>query len=362
MHTSITIELGERSYPVITGSHLLAHADALLEPYIKGKQVCIVSNETVAPLYLEGLLACLTKKYQVISHILPDGERYKNLETLSGIFETLLANKCNRDVTLLALGGGVVGDMTGFAAASFMRGVNFIQIPTTLLAQVDSSVGGKTGVNHALGKNMIGAFYQPKCVLADVDTLGTLPERELSAGIAEVIKYALIIKPEFFPWLESNMTALLDKNPQALTHAIQTSCECKAYVVGQDENETGLRAILNLGHTFGHALEAHYQYKVLLHGEAVAIGMCMAVKLSSLQGKISEQEVKRIEHLISAAQLPTRTPDVIELEKLLPYMKVDKKAQSGKVRLVTLARLGQAEIIDTFDMHQLEQSIKAYMP
>lgn len=358
----INIDLGERSYPVIIGEALLTQLVEHIAPFIKAEQICIVSNDTVAPLYLNLVAEQLSSRYAVISVVLPDGEHYKNLETLNLIYSALLEHGCNRDVTLIALGGGIVGDMTGFAAASFMRGVDFIQIPTTLLAQVDSSVGGKTGVNHALGKNMIGAFYQPKCVLIDVNVLETLPKRELCAGLAEVIKYALILDKAFLSWLESNMSKLLLLDKQALAYAIRVSCESKAYVVSQDEKEKGLRAILNLGHTFGHALEAYYQYRALLHGEAVAIGMAMALELSRLMGNITDQECQAGIKLLHLAQLPTINKEQIPLETLFAYMKVDKKAQSGEIRLVLLETMGKAFVSNDFDIELVKQAMLSRMP
>ncbi|MFG1489584.1 3-dehydroquinate synthase, partial [Oceanospirillum sp. HFRX-1_2] len=276
---TLNVDLGDRSYPIHIGSGLISDL-SLIAPHIRGRQVMIVSNTTVAPLYLEQLKTTLADQYQVAEVILPDGEAYKTLDSVNLIFDALLNNRFNRTCTLIALGGGVIGDMTGFAAASYQRGVNFIQIPTTLLSQVDSSVGGKTGVNHPLGKNMIGAFWQPQLVLADTDTLQTLPERELAAGIAEVIKYGLIRDPEFFNWLESNVEPLKTKSTTALTEAIFRSCQNKADVVAQDELEGGIRATLNLGHTFGHAIETEQGYGQWLHGEAVATGMLMAADLS----------------------------------------------------------------------------------
>ncbi len=358
----LTIDLGDRSYPVIIDKGLLKKAYQHLSPYIAGKQVCIVSNETIAPLYLSTLESQLVPHYQVCTVLLPDGEQYKNLEHLSLIFDTLLKNSCSRDVTLIALGGGVVGDMTGFAASSFMRGVDFIQIPSTLLSQVDSSVGGKTGVNHPLGKNMIGAFYQPKCVLADVELLKTLPPRELSAGLAEVIKYGFIARPEFITWLQEYMNSLLAMDEAALIEAVAKSCECKAWVVGEDEKEKGLRAILNLGHTFGHAIEAHYKYKQFLHGEAVAIGMHMALRLSEQMGNISSDERKLGVDLMKAANLPVELEEKIDIAILERFMKVDKKAQSGNVRLVLLESLGKARVSDDFPLESMRASMQACMP
>ena len=275
---TLNLDLGERSYPIFIGNGLLQDK-ALLASSVKGNKVLIVSNETVAPLYMDTVAESLGQ-FNPVRVILPDGEQYKNLEYLNRIFDSLLENRCDRDVTLVALGGGVIGDMTGFAAACYQRGVNFVQIPTTLLAQVDSSVGGKTGVNHPLGKNMIGAFYQPKAVFIDIDTLATLPDTELSAGLAEVIKYGLIIDADFFYWLQKNMQKMVKRNNEALTHAIRRSCEIKADVVARDEREGGVRALLNLGHTFGHAIEASQGYGKWLHGEAVAAGMVMAADLS----------------------------------------------------------------------------------
>ncbi len=358
----ITIDLGERSYPVLIGDKLLENAKAHLDPYISGSQVCIITNDVVAPLYLSSLKAQFEKDYQVFTHILPDGESSKNLQVLEGIFETLLENACSRDVTLIALGGGVVGDMTGFAAASFMRGVDFIQIPTTLLAQVDSSVGGKTGVNHRLGKNMIGAFYQPKCVLADVGVLETLPAREFSAGLAEVIKYGLILDADFLSWLENNIQALLEHEAEALAHAVKCSCETKAYVVSKDEKEKGLRALLNLGHTFGHAIEAHYQYGTYLHGEAVSIGTMMALELSAIMGMIDASAVSTAKQLMQAAKLPVKCKDFIEPDILLDFMSVDKKALSGRIRLVLLEALGKAVVTDNFEIEDVKQAMKLCMP
>ena len=358
----VIIELGNRSYPVIIGSNLLEKASDLLPPYIKGKAVCIITNELVAPLFLNTLKNQLSEKYHLSEVILPDGEQYKNLTTLNKIYDALLENKQSRDVTLIALGGGVVGDMTGFAAATYMRGVNFIQIPTTLLAQVDSSVGGKTGVNHAMGKNMIGAFYQPGCVLADVSLLKSLPQRELSAGLAEVIKYGLIIDKAFFIWLQENIKNLIARDEQALSYAIKVSCECKAKVVSADETEQGLRAILNLGHTFGHAIEAHYQYQNILHGEAVAIGTCMAAHLSYDLGLISETEVESIKNIFIAAKLPVSVQEKISSTSLFEYMKVDKKVKSGQMRLVVLNTIGQAKVLDGITEEKIKSAIESAIP
>ena len=301
---TLVVELGERSYPIYIGPGLLGRAD-LLRPHIPGRQVLVVSNETVAPLYLEQAEAMLAG-LQHAAVILPDGEQYKTLEVLNRVFDALLEQRFGRNCTLIALGGGVIGDMTGFAAACYQRGVHFIQIPTTLLAQVDSSVGGKTGVNHPLGKNMIGAFYQPRCVLADTDTLNTLPDRELSAGLAEVIKYGLIRDLPFLEWLEAHLEELLERQPAALVYAIEQSCRNKAEIVAADERESGLRALLNLGHTFGHAIETGMGYGLWLHGEAVAAGIRMAADLSARLGWLQPDELERVIELLRRARLPVQ--------------------------------------------------------
>lgn len=337
----LNVDLGERSYPIMIGCGLRNSASSLA-PYIKGDQVLVVSNETIAPLYLEKLLENIDVR-TLDTLVLPDGEQYKTLGTLNTIFDALLKHRHDRSTTLIALGGGVVGDITGFAAACYQRGVNFIQIPTTLLAQVDSSVGGKTAVNHVLGKNMIGAFHQPQCVLIDIATLQSLPKREYRAGLAEVIKYGLITDLDFFVWLEENMSRLLAREDGAVLYAVEHSCRLKAYVVSADERESGLRAILNLGHTFGHAIETHEGYGEWLHGEAVAAGMCMAADLSRRLGWISGADQERVISLMAQADLPT-TPPEIATEQFLTLMAVDKKALGGQVRLVLLERLGKAVI------------------
>ncbi|HQS81811.1 MAG TPA: 3-dehydroquinate synthase [Thiobacillus sp.] len=340
---TLTVDLGDRSYPIHIGAGLLNQAELIL-PHLAQKRVMVVTNTTVAPLYLARLTATLASGGVAATHvILPDGEAYKNWETLNLIFDALLTQRAERKTTLIALGGGVIGDMTGFAAASYQRGVPFIQIPTTLLSQVDSSVGGKTGINHPLGKNMIGAFYQPKLVLADTDTLKTLPARELSAGLAEVIKYGLIWDVEFLAWLEANMDKLRALDPAAITHAIHRSCEIKAQVVGQDEREGGIRAILNLGHTFGHAIETGMGYGNWLHGEAVAAGMVLAAQTSQRMGWIAEGDVARTRALIRAAGLPDVAPD-LGADRYLEYMGHDKKVEGGRMRFVLLKRLGEATI------------------
>ena len=340
---TLHVHLGERSYPIHIGAGLLGQPDLLL-PHLQQKRVAVVTNTTVAPLYLDRLVAMLQASGVAVTPIvLPDGEAYKNWETLNLIFDALLTQRAERKTTLIALGGGVIGDMTGFAAASYQRGVPFIQIPTTLLSQVDSSVGGKTGINHPLGKNMIGAFYQPKVVLADTDTLKTLPPRELSAGLAEVIKYGLIWDADFLAWLEANMDKLRALDPAAITHAIYRSCEIKAQVVGQDEREGGIRAILNLGHTFGHAIETGMGYGNWLHGEAVGAGMVMAAETSRRLGWLSDADVARTRALIRAAGLPDVAPD-LGVDTYLEYMGHDKKVEGGKMRFVLLKKLGEAVI------------------
>ncbi len=339
----LQVDLGDRSYPITIGPGLLQNPELLL-PHIAGRKVAIVTNTTVAPLYLEQLAAPLRAAgKEVIEVILPDGEQYKTWESLMQVFDALLKHQCDRKTTLVALGGGVIGDMTGYAAASYMRGVPFVQVPTTLLSQVDSSVGGKTGINHPLGKNMIGAFYQPRAVLADTTTLGTLPARELSAGLAEVIKHGAIIDPEFFDWIEANMGQLVAREPQALAHAIKRSCEIKADVVRQDEREGGLRAILNFGHTFGHAIEAGLGYGQWLHGEAVGCGMVMAADLSHRLGYIDAASVARLRAVVASAGLPTRAPD-LGADRWLELMEVDKKNEGGAIKFILLQPLGKAHI------------------
>ena len=354
---TLHVELGDRRYPIFIGSDL--NPESLLEPYIKGKQVMIVTNTTVAPLYLEHYLTAieaLGKK--VATCILPDGEKYKNIEHLNLIFDALLKAGFNRDATVLALGGGVVGDMAGFASACFQRGVYFIQVPTTLLSQVDSSVGGKTGINHPLGKNMIGAFQQPQVVLADMSQLSTLPDRELSAGLAEVIKYALLGDLDFLVWLEENMDGLVGRDSALLAEAVYRSCAHKARIVANDEKEQGERALLNLGHTFGHAIESYLGYGIWLHGEAVATGMVMAADLSQRLGWISVKDLERTKKIIQRAHLPVKCP-AIPLDEFLAYMAHDKKVLNGQLRLVLMKSLGQAVITKEFDVELMKQAILA---
>lgn len=335
----VQIDLDDRSYPIFIASSLLDDPETF-SGLPSGRAAMIVTNVTVGPIYVQRLKATLQHRYKAVYVLsLPDGEEYKNWQTLNAIFDELLSKACDRKTVLFALGGGVVGDMTGFAAASYMRGVAFVQVPTTLLAQVDSSVGGKTGINHPLGKNMVGAFYQPLQVVCDLDTLKTLPQRELSAGLAEVIKYGPVADLAFFEWIEANIAKLLDRDAQALAHAIKRSCEIKAWVVGQDERESGLRAILNFGHTFGHAIEAGMGYGRWLHGEAVGCGMVMAVKLSHALGLVDASFVQRLIALVQQAGLPTigpRLSDDDNAGRYLELMRVDKKAEGGEIRFVVI--------------------------
>jgi len=358
MIQTLTVQLAERSYPIHIGVGVLTHADLLI-PHLKQKKVVIVSNTTVAPLYLDRLRSTLEKAgISVLPVILPDGERYKTWETLNLIFDSLLGAHCERSTTLIALGGGVIGDMGGFAAACYQRGMPFIQVPTTLLSLVDSSVGGKTAINHPLGKNMIGAFYQPKLVLADIATLDTLPDRELRAGLAEVIKYGLIRDHEFFVWLEANMESLLAREREALAYAVYRSCENKAEVVAVDERESGERALLNLGHTFGHAIETGLGYGEWLHGEAIAAGTLIAAELSKRLGWIDGASVARIESLFLRAGLPVYGAP-LGATRYLELMRHDKKVQDGKLRLVLLADIGKGVIFDAAEEETIRAAIDA---
>ena len=353
---TLTVSLADRSYPIHIGNGLLGQADLIL-PHLKRKQVAIVSNTTVAPLYMQAIAQPLRDAgVSVIEIILPDGEAYKNNDTLQTIYDHLLQNRCERNTTLIALGGGVIGDLTGYAAATYLRGVPFIQVPTTLLSQVDSSVGGKTGINHPLGKNMIGAFYQPKLVLADIDTLKTLPQRELSAGIAEVIKYGLIRDADFFDWLETNMQALMALDTAVTSYAIYRSCQNKAEVVAADEHEQGERALLNLGHTFGHAIENAMGYGVWLHGEAVATGTVMAADLSQRMGWLDAAQVQRIKTIMQAAKLPVEAPD-LGADEYLRLMQLDKKVADGRIRLILQQAIGKAIITADYDADKLKQTL-----
>jgi shikimate kinase / 3-dehydroquinate synthase len=355
---TLKVGLAERSYPIHIGGGLLSRKDLLL-PLLLHKRVAIVSNTTVAPLYLKQLSKMLEDNgVRVVPIILPDGEQYKNSETLNLIYDALLTHRCERNTPLIALGGGVVGDMTGFAAATYLRGVPFIQIPTTLLSQVDSSVGGKTGINHPLGKNMIGAFYQPQIVLADIETLNTLPDQELRAGLAEVIKYGLIRDMPFLEWLEANMKKLLARDSASLQYAITRSCENKAEVVGSDERESGDRALLNLGHTFGHAIENGMGYGAWLHGEAVASGTVMAADLSHRMGWISEQDVTRVRNIFERAGLPVIGPH-LGIEQYLQLMGLDKKVVDGQIRFILLQALGHAVISSEVPVELLRATLEA---
>ena len=352
MHT-LDLDLGCDSYPIVIGEGLLAQSERML-PYIRSSQVAVVTNTTVAPLYLQHVAGALRQAgKQVVEIILPDGEVYKTWETVNLIFNALLEARCERKATLIALGGGVVGDMTGFAAACYLRGVPFIQIPTTLLSQVDSSVGGKTGINHPLGKNMIGAFYQPRLVLADIATLNTLPAREYAAGLSEVIKYGLLGDREFFDWLETNMPALLDRYPEAVEYAVHRSCWNKARIVAADERESGVRALLNLGHTFGHAIEAGMGYGAWLHGEAVAAGMAMAADVSCRLGWLSGHDLQRTLDLLISARLPVKGAR-LGVARYLELMSSDKKVEAGTVRFVLLRQIGDAAMHSGVDTAVLE--------
>ncbi|MCL2589867.1 MAG: 3-dehydroquinate synthase [Betaproteobacteria bacterium] len=357
MHT-LNVDLGTRSYPIHIGTGLIDQAE-LIDPYLRTRKAAVVSNEVVGPLYLERLCAGLSRLgVETIPIILPDGEAHKEWQALNMIFDALLCGRCERSTTLIALGGGVVGDMGGFAAACYQRGMPFIQVPTTLLAQVDSSVGGKTAINHPQGKNMIGAFYQPRLVLADTATLDTLPEREFSAGLAEVIKYSLIRDAGFFDWLEENIDALRVLDAGALTWAIERSCRNKAEVVVADETEQGERVLLNLGHTFGHAIETGLGYGQWLHGEAVAAGTMMAAELSRSLGWIGDRDVTRIERLFERAGLPTYGPALGAL-RYLELMTHDKKTEAGKLRFVLLRSIGQAVVRSDVEMSDVCAAIEA---
>lgn len=339
---TLTVDLGARSYPIYIGPELLSEPSPWVR-HLPGKQVVVVTNDTVAPLYLDSVLPHLSDK-QIETVILPDGEQYKTLDSVAWIWDRLLQSRFSRNASLIALGGGVIGDLGGFAAACYQRGIAFVQVPTTLLAQVDSSVGGKTGVNHPLGKNMIGAFYQPSAVIADTSSLVTLPDRELRAGLAEVIKYGLIRDPAFFCWLEGHVDALLRRDRDALGYAIERSCRNKAEVVAADEHEAGVRATLNLGHTFGHAIETGAGYGVYLHGEAVAIGTCLAADLSMRLGYLDAASVTRIRELLHRARLPIRLNGELSSSRMLELMAVDKKNIDGRLRVIALRAIGEATL------------------
>ncbi|MFV0574662.1 MAG: 3-dehydroquinate synthase [Vibrio sp.] len=355
----ITVDLAERSYPISIGAGLLT--DPALFSSLKAKQkVVVITNTTVAPLYADRLVNTLESlECQVSVLELPDGEKYKTLDTFETIMSFLLEGNYSRDVVLVALGGGVIGDLVGFAAACYQRGVDFIQVPTTLLSQVDSSVGGKTAVNHPLGKNMIGAFYQPKSVIIDTDCLDTLPPREFAAGMAEVIKYGIIIDSEFFTWLEDNMQALTNLDNKALCYAIARCCQIKADVVNADEKENGVRALLNLGHTYGHAIEAEMGYGNWLHGEAVAAGIMMAAHTSLLRGLVTEDQVARMQRILVNAHLPVNTPETMEYEHFIKHMMRDKKVLAGQLRLILPTGIGSSEVLGNTDEETIRQAIEA---
>jgi len=354
----LNVELADKSYPIYIGSNLLS-SKSLLSDHIQGKQVMIVTNTTIAPLYLEKLKDALSD-FNVESVVLPDGEEFKTLETLNKVFDALLKAKFDRSSTLVALGGGVVGDITGYAAASYQRGVNFIQVPTSLLSQVDSSVGGKTGVNHELGKNMIGAFYQPKAVIIDVDTLDTLSDQEYSAGMAEVIKYGLLGNADFFYMLETNIESIMARNKDLIIEIIFNSCKDKASIVALDEFERGKRALLNLGHTFGHGIENAFGYGNYLHGEAVSIGMVMATKLSMDEGYLSNEDAIRVESILSKADLPISIKKSIGSETLIEAMSLDKKSIDGKIRLVLLKALGDSYLTDSYSKENFNKVVNNF--
>jgi 3-dehydroquinate synthase len=359
MKQILNVALAERSYPIHIGSGLLSDTELLLQ-HLKQKHVAIVTNTTVAPLYLDKVAKPLRDAgVHVVEIILPDGEQYKNSDTLNVIYDALINARCERNTTLIALGGGVIGDLTGYAAATYLRGVPFIQIPTTLLSQVDSSVGGKTGINHPQGKNMIGAFYQPQLVLIDIDTLQTLPQRELSAGVAEVIKYGLIRDVKFFEWLEINMPKLMALDEAIVAEAVYRSCLNKAEVVAADEKEAGERALLNLGHTFGHAIENAMGYGVWLHGEAVAAGTIMAAELSLQMGWLLADDMQKIKAIFTDAKLP-QTPPALGVEKYLELMGLDKKVQDGKIRLILQKGIGHAVITSEYDTKALQSTLARY--
>ncbi len=354
---TLKVELGDRSYPILIGEGLLLQPD-LVRQHVPSRDILIVSNTTVAPLYMEPLATAL-KGRRVVEAVLPDGEAHKNLATVARVWDVLVANRFGRDCTVVALGGGVVGDMAGFAAAGYQRGVAFVQVPTTLLAQVDSSVGGKTGVNHPGGKNLIGAFHQPTAVLADTSTLATLPARELRAGLAEVIKYGLICDAQFFGWLEGNVDNLLAADPAALAYVIQRSCEIKAQIVGRDEREQGDRALLNLGHTFGHAVESATHYTQFLHGEAVGAGLLMAAAMSHESGLLDASQVERLRLLLERVGLPGKISGVTP-EVALEHMRIDKKVQSGRMRLVLMRSIGQSFVTAEYPEPALQRTLSTY--
>lgn len=361
--TQVDVDLGDRSYPIYIGTGLLDNG-ALLRKHVPGSTALVVTNETIAPLYLERTVAALSEggdiRVEVV--VLPDGEEHKNMEVLMRVFDKALEAKLDRQTTFVALGGGVIGDMTGYAAASYQRGVHFIQIPTTVMAMVDSSVGGKTGVNHPAGKNMIGAFYQPRCVLIDIDTLKSLPDREFASGLAEVVKYGLIRDAEFFEWQEANIDKIMMREEDALVHAIERSCINKAEVVALDEKEGGVRATLNLGHTFGHAIETGIGYGEWLHGEAVSVGTVMAADMSERLGWVDATIKERTLALLEKCQLPVEVPECMTVQTFQDLMAVDKKAANGKLRLILLkGELGGCVFTGDFDSDKLFETLEAYV-
>ncbi len=353
----VDVALGDRSYPIYIGAGVMAQGE-LLARHISGGQVAVFSNETVAPLYLDRLLQALGRDYQIDVFTMPDGEEHKNLDSYASAMDFLLEHRHSRSTTLIALGGGVVGDLTGFVAATFQRGVDFIQVPTTLLAQVDSSVGGKTAVNHPRGKNMIGAFYQPRCVLADTTVFDTLPDREYRAGLAEVVKYGIIVDADFFRWLDDSAESCLARRPDAVAQAVRRSCELKAAVVSADERESGLRAVLNFGHTFGHAIETLTGYTRYLHGEAVAMGMVMASDLSARQGLLSWAEAHEIRQMLASFALPV-IPPPLGAQAMIQAMGADKKVLNGKLRLILAEAIGRVRVTEEVDMSALRHTLMA---
>lgn len=348
---TLNVDLGDRSYPIFIGTGLLKNPE-LLQPYINGISTTVVTNTTIAPLYLDSIHRSISD-YKNTDVILPDGEEFKTTDTLGQVHTEMLTARCDRKTTLIALGGGVVGDIAGFAAATYQRGINFIQVPTTLLSMVDSSVGGKTGVNHLLGKNMIGAFHQPQCVIIDTETLSTLDDRQLSAGIAEIIKYGYINDLDFIDWLDQNMEKLMSRDPDALAYAIKRSCEHKSAIVAADEKEAGQRALLNLGHTFGHAIETGLGYGKWLHGEAVAAGMIMAAELSKEHGWVTDTDIKGMKKLLEKANLPVKAPTEISAERFNELMSIDKKVQDGVLNLILMKSMGESFITNDFDTKAL---------
>jgi 3-dehydroquinate synthase len=357
LRSRVDIALGDRSYPILIGPQLLEDSEAFAD-HVSARSLLIVTNETIAPLYLEKLKAALQGR-RLGALVLPDGEQYKTLESMGRIIDALVEQRMNRDAAVAALGGGVIGDMAGFAAACYQRGIDYVQVPTTLLAQVDSSVGGKTGVNHPHAKNMIGAFHQPRCVIADTRTLSTLPDREYRAGLAEIVKYGLIRDLDFLEWLEGNAAPLLAREDATIMHAVRRSCEIKAEVVAIDEREQGLRAILNLGHTFGHAVETASGYGAWLHGEAVAVGMAMAAEMSYRLGWLTNAQRERVVRSIGLFQLPTAPPR-IGAERARELMGLDKKVMEGKIRLVLLRRLGEADVVGDYPAQALDDTLRAH--